>query len=129
MCLDFAVHDAAAKAMRDSFRSDCSCVRQAWGIPRFYLISQRRALTIRDGRVVTRWRPAARGEFRDFRWRREPASREISFNGLNVIIAVRCAREEARRIIREKRLERSRHGIGELVLLYTIPRVEDENAS
>src|SRR5581483_2358193 len=57
----------------------------------------------------------------------EPAAREVAFDRAAVVITVRRARQEARRVFGKERLQRARHDIGELVFLDPIPDVENEN--
>ena len=55
---------------------------------------------------------------------REPGGRKLGADSLDVVIAVRRAREKIRRVVGEQRRDGLGHDIGEFVLLDAVPDVE-----
>jgi hypothetical protein len=97
--------------------------------PRLDLGAQRRALAIRHRWDQRRRGSAAGSDGVDARYSGKAAQRQIARDHLHVVIAVRRARQEARRVGGEHRCQRPRHHIGELVVLDAVPGIEDEHTA
>ena len=97
-------------------------------IARFDFVSQRRSLAIGD-RGMPR-----RGRLGSFRHRidgdiRKAGRFQLRADFFHVVIAVRRARHEARRIVWKHLGQRLRHDVGKLVVLDPVPDVEKETAA
>ncbi len=101
---------------------------EARRVERLDFVSQRPSLTVGDGRIARRRSPADVVPRLD-RDRREARRRQRFANLSHIVIAMRGAGQEARRILRIAFGERLGHPIGELVFGDLVPYIEKEAAA
>ena len=101
---------------------------QASRLPGLDLVAEKRSLTIGDGWKARRGCAALFGSRLD-RHMGETCLLQLATDQRLIVVAVRRARQEARRIVRKELRERLRHFIRKNVLLDAIPYVEQEASS
>src|SRR5262245_6312945 len=108
-CPDAAIDGAIPETARQGFsRLRCGLFHSR-GTARLDLISQWGTLTIGDGRIASRWRLAS-GTHCVHRYICKSCSLQIGANPIDIVVAMRGARQETRRIIRKNRRQRVRDG-------------------
>ena len=128
MCSNLRGHGAIAEACRDGFRRTFGDMVEERRVPILDLVSQWRALTIRDGGMARRRRGAGFLQ-RDDRDLGKPGFAQLIPEQFHVVITVRGSREKTRRVIGEYGGRRFRHDMSEFVGLDMIPDTEEQAAT
>jgi hypothetical protein len=127
--LDPAVHRAGPEAAFDRRGGSLGGLVEAAGGAGLDLAAQRRALAVGDRRDARGRGAAARGHGVDRGRRGEAGRGEGAREKSDVVVAVRRARQEARRVVGEQRRERRGDRVREVVGLDAVPHVEHERAA
>src|SRR3954469_18600994 len=125
---DPPLNGAVAKSQRQRLGAGLRGGLQAGRIARLDFISQRRSLAIGDRRLARRRRPADLAERID-RDLRKARQGQFFADFCHIVIAVRGAGHEARRIVREDRRQRCGDDFGEFIFGDLVPHVEKEVAA
>src|SRR5262245_10308558 len=125
MRLDLRRNGAAAMFVRNRGCGDVGCGFQFAGVAGLNFIAKRRSLTISDSRNARRGSTALLGARLDLDTG-EARGLELATDQRRIVVAVRRARQKARRIVWKKFGESIRHIIREHVLLDAVPYVEYE---
>src|SRR6516162_8597669 len=125
---DAAFDRPRSKATLEGLRRRCRGAFQARCITGLDFVPQRSSLAIGNRRIARRRRPAFAIDGLDgnlLKSRRH----ELRADFFHIMIAMRDAGNEARRVLRKERRQRLRYDIGKLVFGDSVPHVEKEMAA
>src|SRR5438094_8837160 len=129
VCLELSTNVGGPKALRDRVERKQSRVPQERSVALFYLIPERRPLTVTHCGNPGRSGLTSRCQRRKVGPHRKPARGEILLNYRTRAVTVPSPRQQTRRVIREKLFQCRCHRIDKLVLLDPIPHVKNKDTA